>query len=95
MVAFDPCVDPLSNQLQFVISENTLHKSILMDQHWVGLPKDGTRRMEGQDLLAFSNTVDIDNTIQYHPKLGQSMTQATRDCWSSQGQLEQRRIQVR
>ena len=30
--------------------------------------------MEGQDLLAFSNTVDIDNTVQYHPKLGQSVT---------------------
>lgn len=30
--------------------------------------------MEAQDLLAFSNTIDIDNPIQYHPKLGQSVT---------------------
>lgn len=39
-----------------------------------GLPKDGTRHMEAEDLLAFSSTIDIDNPIQYHPKQGQSVT---------------------
>ena len=37
---------------------------------WFGLPKEGTRHMEGQDLLAFST----DNLVQYHPELGQSVT---------------------
>lgn len=71
-----PVLIPCPISCNLLVSEKyrcTNHNNLWI-KDWVGLPKDGTRRMEGQDLLAFSNTVDIDNTIQYHPKLGQSMT---------------------
>lgn len=71
-----PVLIPCPISCSLLVSEKYVAQIVTIygSKDWVGLPKDGTRHMKGQDSLAFPNTVDIDNTIQYHPKLGQSMT---------------------
>lgn len=60
-----PVFIPSSISCSLLISEKYIAQIITVygSKDWFGLPKGGTRHMEGQDLLAFPNAVDIDNTV--------------------------------